>query len=295
MIRAVWDKNAKRQWHFVQYWKETISPPPLLKKHNEAGFGLLIDIFKLFWEKLFHEVKILFEVKAVHLKKHLSQDMKRMISLWLGNQWDICFNVQPRNNAASSKGNRKEGCFLSLLSRAFRMGFSKVFCMSRTSWVWVLNYVVEVDLLRTLTFRAKMSYGDVKNPIWGWILPLFSRHRLPEWLILPHSRWGAGAGGCAAAGMPGRRSKHRITVGLLFLEIPCLGCRLPIWRGRGACVDISTCGMIASVCPSCFLSPLWSPWKPCWVPVSCLSSAYAMNLGFSLQAVLCSLFSFPEG
>lgn len=85
--------------------------------------------------------------------------MKRMISLWLGNQWDICFNVQPRNNAASSKGNHKEGCFLSLLSRVFRIGFSKVFCMSRTSWVCVLNYVVEAALLRTLTFRARWAMG----------------------------------------------------------------------------------------------------------------------------------------
>ena len=127
VTRAVRDKNAKWRWHFAQFWKETISPHPLLEKHCEAGFGLLIDILKSVWEKLFHEVKILFEVEAVHLKKHLSQDMKRMISLWLRNQWDICFNVQPRNNAASSKGNHKEGCFLSLLSRVFRMGFSKVF------------------------------------------------------------------------------------------------------------------------------------------------------------------------
>lgn len=35
------------------------------------------------------------------------------------------------------------------------MGFSKVFCMSRTSLVCVLNYVAEADLLRLLTSRAR--------------------------------------------------------------------------------------------------------------------------------------------
>lgn len=150
MISAEWDKNSKWQWHFSHFGKDNLSTRPLPKKYNGAGFGLLIGILKSVWGKLFHEVKTLFEVNAVHLKKHPSQDMKRMISLWLGNQWDICFNVQPRNNASSSKGNHKESCFLSLLSRVFGMGFRKVFCISRTSWVWVLRSVVEADLLGTL-------------------------------------------------------------------------------------------------------------------------------------------------
>jgi len=88
--------------------------------------------------------------------------------------------------------------------------------------------------------------------------------------------------------------KALFTAGFLFLEIPCLGCRLPIWRDSGACVDIYARGMIASVCPASFLSLLWGPWEPCCIPVSCLPSAYSMNLGFSLQVVLCSLFSFLE-
>lgn len=62
-------------------FEKNFSAHPLHKKYNEAGFRLLIDILKSVWEKLFHEVKILFEVKAVHLKKHPSQDKKRMISL----------------------------------------------------------------------------------------------------------------------------------------------------------------------------------------------------------------------
>lgn len=128
-----------------------------------------------------------------------------------------------------------------------------------------------------------MSYGDScllasqKNPIWGWILPLFSRHRLLERLILPCSPWGAGAGGCAALGcLAGGRSTGT-------------------QRACSTCVDISACGVIASVCPACFLSLLWSPWKPCWVPASCLSCAYAMNLGFPLQAILCVPLAFLSG
>lgn len=63
------------------------------------------------------------------------------------------------------------------------------------------------------------------------------------------------------------------------------GCRLPIWRGSVTCADIIAGGMIVFLCPACFLSLLWSPCKICRVPVSCLSSAYAMNSGFPLQAL----------
>lgn len=82
--------------------------------------------------------------------------------------------------------------------------------------------------------------------------------------------------------------------GLLFLETLCLGCSLPIWRGSGACADITACDMIVSICPACFLSLLWSPHKFFWVPIARLSSAFAMDSGFSLKALFCSLFSFPE-
>lgn len=60
MIGAVWDKNAKCQRHFAPFLKQSVSPQPLLTSSSEAGFGLLIDIFKSLWEKLFHEVQILF-------------------------------------------------------------------------------------------------------------------------------------------------------------------------------------------------------------------------------------------
>lgn len=152
-----------------------------------------------------------------------------MISLWLGNQWDICCNVQPRNNVPSSKGNQKEGWVLSVPSRVFRMGFKKIFCISKTSWVCALSYGAEVDVFRNWLLGLEEHWGFLcpdlmKEPclgllfrsvncLLGWLCPiLFGEQELEA--VQPLGCLAGGWGWCSLwAPILGRQTPlHMVTL-----------------------------------------------------------------------------------
>lgn len=109
----------------------------------------------------------------------------------------------------------------------------------------------------------------------------------PEWLVLLHSWWGAGAGGCTATGMltGGQRADS---------PQACSSWKYCAWAVG------STSGEAAEHVWMSFhvvwlhlfvlLASFFSSGAPGnLVPVSCLSNAYTMNLGFPLLFFAASL------